>query len=138
MISDLFHLRPSCPWLRFMESNAMWILCILNFLVRNILLQYKCMYICNYKIIIYSNFKNCLYDGVAGLCCNTAGIVHVPSHLDVSLLAPGHPPAILHNPVVLQTRHINNTIQHHSPPLWIVILHSLTLHNGLCIECNIR
>ena len=82
------------------------------------------VYICNYKI--YSNFKNCLYDGIAGLCCNTAGIVHVPSHLDVSLLAPGHPPAILHNPVVLQTSHINNTIQLHSPPLWIVILHSLT------------
>ena len=82
------------------------------------------VYICNYKI--YSNFKNCLHDGIAGLCCNTAGIVHVAGHLDVSLLAPGHPPAILHNPVVLQTSHINNTIQLHSPPLWIVILHSLT------------
>ena len=42
-----------------------------------------------------------LDDRVAGQTGNTAGVILIPGHLDVSVLSPGDTPAVLHQPVVL-------------------------------------
>ena len=44
----------------------------------------------------------CSGSGVAGGPGDAARVVLVPGHLDVALLAPGHAPAVLHEPVALQ------------------------------------
>ena len=44
----------------------------------------------------------CSGSGVAGGPRDAACVVLVPGHLDVALLAPGHAPAVLHEPVALQ------------------------------------
>ena len=44
----------------------------------------------------------CSGSGVAGGQGDAACVVLVPGHLDVALLAPGHAPAVLHEPVALQ------------------------------------